>query len=123
MHPVWPNGFPSDANRIEKKLALQLACVFCANPFRSQTEVEPWDGASVAAASVAAMCRINVVQQEAISLIVVVSKENVDYTGKAICELFSSLFGLRRDRTQEIERVFSKESKNNLSCQKAISEV
>jgi len=63
-------------------------------------EVEPRHSGPVATAPAAAICGINVVQQEAISLIVVVSKENVDYSGKAICKFFSSLFGLRRDCTQ-----------------------
>ena len=61
--------------------------------------MEPRHSGPVATAPAAAICGINVVQQEAISLIVVVSNENVDDSGKAICKLFSSLFGLRRDFT------------------------
>ena len=91
MHPVWPNGFPSDANKIEKKLALQLACVFCANPVRSQTEVEPWDGGSVAGASTAALRRINDGKQEAISLVVVIANHCPNATSPAIRQPLSCL--------------------------------
>ena len=77
MHPIWPNGVPSDANLIGKKRALQLLCVYRGNEFCIQVEVESWGGASVASASIAAVRRINVLQSEVISLIIVVSKKNV----------------------------------------------